>query len=105
MVEVNTVARRCSITGKGVMTGNNVSHANNKNRRRFIPNLQRSSLMSEALGQTIRIRITTSTIRTIEHNGGLDEFLKNTKNSKLAPEARILKRRILKASEVAASNS
>jgi large subunit ribosomal protein L28 len=105
MVEVNTVARRCSITGKGVMTGNNVSHANNKNRRRFIPNLQRSSLMSEALGQTIRIRITTSTIRTIEHNGGLDEFLKNTKNSKLAPEARILKRRILKASEIAASNS
>ena len=105
MVEVNTVARRCSITGKGVMTGNNVSHANNKNRRRFIPNLQRSSLMSEALVQTIRIRITTSTIRTIEHNGGLDEFLKNTKNSKLAPEARILKRRILKASEVAASNS
>jgi large subunit ribosomal protein L28 len=105
MVEVNTVARRCSITGKGVMTGNNVSHANNKNRRRFIPNLQRTSLMSEALRQTIRIRITTSTIRTIEHNGGLDEFLKNTKNAKLAPEARVLKRRILKASEATSSNT
>ena len=66
------MARRCSISGKGVMTGNNVSHANNKNKRRFIPNLQRTSLMSEALGQAIRIRLTTSAIRTIEHNGGLD---------------------------------
>ena len=93
------MARRCSISGKGVMTGNNVSHANNKNKRRFIPNLQRTSLMSEVLGQTIRIRLTTSAIRTIEHNGGLDQFLKNTKNSKLAPEARTLKRRIMKASE------
>ena len=93
------MARRCSISGKGVMTGNNVSHANNKNKRRFIPNLQRTSLMSEALGQTIRIRLTTSAIRTIEHNGGLDEFLKSTKNAKLAPEARTLKRRIMKASE------
>ena len=93
------MARRCSISGKGVMTGNNVSHANNKNKRRFIPNLQRTSLMSETLGQTIRIRLTTSAIRTIEHNGGLDEFLQNTKNAKLAPEARTLKRRIMKASE------
>jgi len=93
------VARRCSITGKGVMTGNNVSHANNKNKRRFVPNLQRTSLMSEALGRTVRIRLATSTIRTIEHNGGLDEFLKSTKNDKLAPEARSLKRRILRATQ------
>ncbi|MBH68999.1 MAG: 50S ribosomal protein L28 [Rhodospirillaceae bacterium] len=93
------MARRCSITGKGVMTGNNVSHANNKNKRRFVPNLQRTSLMSEALGRTVRIRLATSTIRTIEHNGGLDEFLKSTKNDKLAPEARSLKRRILRATQ------
>ena len=95
------VARRCSITGKGVMTGNNVSHANNKNKRRFLPNLQRISLISEALGQSVRIRLAASTIRTIEHNGGLDAFLKSTKNKKLAPEARTLKRRILKVEQTA----
>lgn len=91
------MARRCSITGKGVMTGNNVSHANNRTRRRFLPNLQRTSLMSEALGQTVRLRLTTSAIRTIEHNGGLDAFLKSAKNADLGPEARALKRRITKA--------
>ena len=75
------MARRCSITGKGVMTGNNVSHANNKNKRRFIPNLQNVSLMSETLGQKVSLRVAASTIRTIEHKGGLDAFLKNTKLS------------------------
>ena len=69
------------------MTGNNVSHANNKNKRRFIPNLQRTALMSVALGQTIRIRLTTSAISTNEHNGGLDEYLKNTKNAKTVMQA------------------
>ena len=98
------MARRCSITGKGVMTGNNVSHANNKSRRRFLPNLQRTSLLSEALGQTVRLRLTTAAIRTIEHNGGLDEFLKGTKNAKLGPEARVLKRRIEKAAAAAAAS-
>ena len=94
------MARRCSITGKGVMTGNNVSHANNKNKRRFIPNLQNVSLMSEALGQKVSLRVAASTIRTIEHKGGLDAFLKNTKSAKLAPDARSLKRRIEKAEQV-----
>ena len=91
------MARRCSITGKGVMTGNNVSHANNKNKRRFIPNLQNVSLMSETLGQKVSLRVAASTIRTIEHKGGLDACLKNTKSAKLAPDARNLKRRIEKA--------
>ena len=94
------MARRCSITGKGVMTGNNVSHANNKNKRRFIPNLQNVSLMSETLGQKVSLRVAASTIRTIEHKGCLDAFLKNTKSAKLAPDARNLKRRIEKAEPV-----
>ncbi len=92
------MARRCSITGKGVMAGNNVSHANNRTRRRFLPNLQRTSLMSEALGRPVRLRLTTAAIRTIEHKGGLDAFLKSAKPADLGPEARALKRRIEKAS-------
>lgn len=94
------MARRCSITGKGVLTGNNVSHAKNRTRRRFLPNLQRTSMMSEALGRPVRLRLTTSAIRTIEHNGGLDAFLKSARNSELGPEARVIKRRIEKASAV-----
>jgi large subunit ribosomal protein L28 len=97
-LEDGTMARRCSITGKGVLTGNNVSHAKNRTRRRFLPNLQRTSMMSEALGRPVRLRLTTSAIRTIEHNGGLDAFLKGARNSELGPEARVIKRRIEKAS-------
>ena len=95
------MARRCSITGKGVMTGNNVSHANNKNKRRFIPNLQKVSLISETLGETVSLKVAASTIRTIEYKGGLDSYLKNTKNAKLAPDARTLKRIIEKAEQIA----
>lgn len=91
------MARRCSITGKGVLTGNNVSHANNRSRRRFLPNLQVTSLVSDALGQPVRLRLSTSTIRTIEHNGGLDTYLLGTADAKLTAEARRLKRRIKKA--------
>ena len=69
------MSRRCEITGKGVLSGNNVSHANNKTRRRFLPNLQVTSLLSEALGQSVRLRLSTRAIRTIEHNGGIDAFL------------------------------
>lgn len=88
------MARRCIITGKGVQTGNNVSHAHNKTRRRYLPNLQRVSLQSEALGEAVRMRITTSALRTIEKNGGLDSWLLGTPNRKLSAEARRLKRRI-----------
>jgi large subunit ribosomal protein L28 len=69
------MARRCSLTGKGVLTGNNVSHANNKTRRRFLPNIRSRRLYSEALGETVRVRIAASTLRTIEKQGGLDAFL------------------------------
>jgi large subunit ribosomal protein L28 len=91
------MSRRCQITGKGVLTGNNVSHANNKTRRRFLPNLQEQSLLSDALGSDVKLRMCTRAIRTVEHNGGIDAFLLGTRNSKLPAEALALKRRILRA--------
>jgi large subunit ribosomal protein L28 len=96
------MARRCDFTGKGVQTGNNVSHANNRTRRRFLPNLQRASLMSDALGEAVRLRLTTSAIRTIEKRGGLDAFLLSTPTAKLGKMARDLKRRVEKAKASAA---
>ena len=91
------MARRCGITGKGVLTGNNVSHANNKTRRRFLPNLQETSFFSDVLGGQVRLRVSTHGIRTIEHNGGLDAFLLGTPDRKLPEEALVLKRRIERA--------
>jgi large subunit ribosomal protein L28 len=91
------MARRCMITGKGVQTGNNVSHANNKTRRTFRPNLQRASFLSDALGHSVRLRLSTNAIRTVEHNGGLDAFLLGTADSRLGEEALRLKRRIERA--------
>ena len=91
------MSRRCEITGKGVLSGNNVSHANNKTRRRFLPNLQVTSLLSDALGHEVRMRMSTRAIRTVEHNGGIDAFLLGTPSSKLTTEARELKRRIERA--------
>jgi len=88
------MARRCIISGKGVQVGHNVSHANNKTKRRFLPNLQITSLLSDALGGSIRLRLSTQAIRTIEHNGGIDAFLLGTADRKLSAEARRLKRRI-----------
>jgi large subunit ribosomal protein L28 len=88
------MARRCAISGKGVQTGNNVSHSNRKTRRRFLPNLQTTSMMSDALGTTVRLRLSTNGIRTVEHNGGIDAYLKATADTKLTPELRRLKRRI-----------
>ncbi len=91
------MARRCALTGRGVQTGNNVSHAHNKTRRRFLPNLQPASIFSDALGETVRLRVCTRTLRTIEHKGGLDAFLLGTSDIKLASEGRRLKRRVKKA--------
>lgn len=79
------------------MTGNNVSHAHNKTRRRFLPNLQPTSLMSDALGEMVRLRISTRGLRTIEHKGGLDAFLAQARDTELSPELRQLKRRIRRA--------
>jgi len=97
------MARRCDLTGKGVLTGNNVSHAHNKSRRRFLPNLQVVSVMSDALGKQVRMRLAARTIRSIEHKGGLDKFLLGTANTKLSEEAVTIKRQIKKAMEQAAA--
>jgi len=91
------MARKCALTGRGVLTGNNVSHAKNRSRRRYLPNLQDTSLMSEALGHPVGMRLCASTIRTVEHNGGLDAYLLNTSNLKLTDEAQKLKRRVKRA--------
>jgi large subunit ribosomal protein L28 len=91
------MSRRCQITGKGVLTGNNVSHANNKTRRRFLPNLQPTSLLSDALGISVQMRLSTRAIRTVERNGGIDAFLLGTPNSKLTEDALELKRRVRRA--------
>ena len=99
------MARRCGITGKGVLTGNNVSHANNKTRRRFLPNLQETSFYSDVLAAPVRLRVSTNGIRTIEHNGGLDAFLLGTPDRKLPQEALVLKRRIARAKAKKAGGS
>ena len=99
------MAKRCIITGKGVQTGNNVSHANNKSRRRFMPNLQSVSLLSETLGTTVTLRMSSRGLRTIEHNGGLDAFLLSTPNGKLSCEAKRLKKRILGSAEKRAAQA
>jgi large subunit ribosomal protein L28 len=91
------MSRHCDITGKGVLTGNNVSHANNKSRRRFLPNLQDVSLLSDILGQSVRMRLCTGAMRTVEHNGGIDAFLLTTPNRDLPEPAQALKRRIIRA--------
>ena len=91
------MSRRCEFTGKAVQSGNNVSHANNKTRRRFLPNLQEISLISDTLGTRVRVRLSTHGIRTVEHNGGLDAFLLNTPNRNLPEEAQALKRRIARS--------
>ncbi|MGG5887882.1 50S ribosomal protein L28 [Falsiroseomonas sp. HC035] len=91
------MARRCGITGKGVLTGNNVSHANNKTRRRFLPNMQETSFFSDILGTPVRMRLSVNGIRTVEHNGGLDSFLLGTPDRRLPQEAMVLKRRLMRA--------
>jgi len=97
------MSRRCRITGKGVLTGNNVSHANNRSRRRFLPNLHYASFVSDTLNQVVRIRMSVNGIRTVEKSGGLDAFLMKTSNLNLPPEALRLKRRIERAAEKKAS--
>lgn len=91
------MSKVCEITGKTIQFGNNVSHSKRKTRRRFDPNLQNVSLISEALGTTIGLKITAHTIRSVDHNGGLDAYLTSTSDSKLTDKAKKLKRKIKKA--------
>jgi large subunit ribosomal protein L28 len=97
------MSRRCSITGKGALVGHSVSHANNKTKRRFLPNLQTVSILSDALRGPVRLRLSTHAIRTIEHNGGIDAYLGGTADRFLTVEAKRLKRRIRAAQKKAAA--
>jgi len=97
------MSRRCSITGKGALVGHSVSHANNKTKRRFLPNLQTISVLSDALRGPVRLRLSTNAIRTIEHNGGIDAYLIGTADRNLTVEAKKLKRRVLAAQKKAAA--
>lgn len=98
------MSRRCDLTDIGPMTGNNVSHSNVKTRRRFEPNLCNVTLISDALEQKFKLRITAATLRTVDFKGGLDGFLMNTKNKKLSEKARKIKRALVrKAAEVEAA--
>lgn len=98
------MAKRCELTGVGVQSGNNVSHANNKTRRRFLPNVQDVSLQSDALGNNVSLKVTAATLRTVEHNGGLDSYLLTTSNNKLTVAAQTLKRRVKRAMKAKEEN-
>jgi len=98
---IDIMARRCELTGKGVLTGNNVSHAHNKTRRRFLPNVQEMALHSDALGRAIRLKVCVSALRTVEKKGGLDAYLTAAKDSQLSLKARRLKRAVAKAAPAA----
>lgn len=91
------MSRRCELTGKGVQVGNNVSHANNKTKRRFLPNLNEVTLTSETLGQSYGFRISAAALRTVDHRGGLDAFLAKADDAELSPKALKVKRDIAKA--------
>ena len=96
------MSRRCELTGKGVMSGNNVSHANRKTRRRFLPNLCQVTLISDALGRQVSLRVSAHALRSVEHNGGLDPFLLKARDAQLSARALKLKRQIEKAQTAAA---
>ena len=91
------MSRRCELTGKGPMSGNNVSHANNKTKRRFLPNLQDVSLQSEVLGRSFKLRISSAALRTVDHRGGLDAFMAKAKDAELSDGALKIKKEISKA--------
>ncbi len=95
------MSRRCELTGKGPMSGNNVSHAKNRTRRRFLPNLNDTSLMSETLGRVVKLRISASALRSVDHRGGLDAFLAKARDEELSANALKVKKEIAKAQATA----
>jgi large subunit ribosomal protein L28 len=101
--KVKNMSRSCELTGKAVQSGHNVSHANNKTKRKFLPNLCHVTLNSELLGRNFRMRISAAALRSVEHRGGLDAFLLKASEKELAQRARLIKREIAKkAAESAA---
>ena len=97
------MARKCELTGKGPMVGHHVSHANNKTKRRFLPNLCQVTLASETLGKSYRMRISAHALRSVDHKGGLDAFLLAASDSRLSDKARRLKKELVKAKSEAAT--
>ena len=95
------MSRICELTGKGRQIGHNVSHANNKTKRVFLPNLQNVTLLSEKLDRSFKFRVSTQGLRSVEHNGGLDNWLLKTSDDKLSPAALKVKRELKKAGEAA----
>jgi large subunit ribosomal protein L28 len=90
------MSRVCELTGKGPMTGNTVSHANNKSRRRFLPNLNEVTLISDVLGQSFKLRVSAAGLRSVDHRGGLDAYLAKAKDEDLSPAALKIKKDIAK---------
>ncbi|MCW5697885.1 MAG: 50S ribosomal protein L28 [Bauldia sp.] len=97
------MSRRCELTGKAVLTGNKVSHANNKTRRRFLPNLCEVTLISETLGRSFALRVTAHALRTVEHRGGLDAFLLKARDGDLSERALLVKRQVVRAQAASAA--
>jgi large subunit ribosomal protein L28 len=93
----DTMSRVCELTGKGPMSGNTVSHANNKSRRRFLPNLNEVTLISDVLGQSFKLRISAAALRSVDHRGGLDQYLAKAKVEELSTDAQKIKKEIAKA--------
>jgi large subunit ribosomal protein L28 len=96
------MSRRCELTGKGVMTGNRVSHAVNRTRRRFLPNLLQVSLLSDALGRSVKLRISANALRSVEHRGGIDAFLLKQDDADLSDRAKAIKQEVRAALATAA---
>lgn len=95
------MSRVCELTGKGPMSGNNISHANNKTRRRFLPNLNEVTLISDVLGQSFKLRVSAAGLRTVDHRGGLDAFLAKAADNELSVNALKIKKAIAKAQAAA----
>ena len=95
------MSRRCELSGKGVLTGHNVSHSNIKTNRRFLPNLNQVTLQSEALGRSFKLRVSTHALRSVDHRGGLDAYLAKARDEELSEKALKIKRDIAKAQAAA----
>lgn len=95
------MSRVCELSGKGPMSGNTISHANNKTRRRFLPNLNDVTLISDVLGQSFKLRVSSAALRTVDHRGGLDAFLAKSKDDELSSKALKIKRDVEKAQAAA----
>jgi large subunit ribosomal protein L28 len=95
------MSRRCDLTGKGPQTGHKVSHSNHKTKRRFLPNLCNVSMISDALGRSIKLRVSANALRTVDHRGGLDAFLAKANDSELSPRALDIKRQVAKKAAAA----